>query len=170
MSAVATSVDTHQPGPFPDDAPYTRYCLHPECGKVWPCPDRLASLEPPPPPPRRPMEAAEVAIARKVALWWHVEGVEGLEYFARCGGTVVDYADDRDGRRTFDVLYWHKRKPGIVQLASADVEPAGCHEPDISMLRSHAVELARVVSEGGSDRARLRWLQLAARMMERAAP
>lgn len=162
---------THFPGPFPDEAPYTRHCV--DCSLPWPCPDRLASIEVPLATTRRHLESGEEAILARVGKWWHVEGRDGMAEFARTGGTVVGYHDEEDlsapqePARVFHVLCWHRRVPHLISLARADVEPAGCREPDTSMLRSHSLELLRVVGEGGTDKARLRWLRLATECMER---
>lgn len=161
-----TVVVVHEPGPFPDEAPFTRYCTG--CEAVWPCPDRLAELEPAPPAPRRSLEPGERAIVAKVAMWWHVEGHAGLAFFAQHGGTVVGY-DDVEDERVFRVLVWHKRKPHLVAIARADLEPAGCHEPDISVLRGHAENLARCALATGNDGVRKVYLQLAAACQERVS-
>lgn len=170
MSVVAGVV--HAPGPFPDDAPYTRYCTGCQPPAVWPCPDRLAEMGPVPPPQRRALEQAELAIVNRVAMWWHVEGIAGLEYRARTGGTVVGYADT-DDERVFRVLVWDRRIPYLVDVERSVLDPAGCHEPDRSVLRGHAENLARFALDmpatEGNDRARLCWLQLASACMERAA-
>lgn len=160
----------HTAGPFPDEAPFTRHCTG--CGRIWPCPEQMATIEPVPAPPRRSLEPGERAILAKVAMWWHVEGHEGLQFYAHRGGTVVGYHDGDDGR-IFRVLCWHKRRPHLVEIAQADLEPAGCHEPDTSVLRGHAMELCRCATEHpdrhGMDKLRCMWLQLAAAAMERAA-
>jgi len=161
------TVVVHEPGPFPDEAPFTRNCTG--CGAIWPCPERLTSMEPAPAPPRRSLEPAERAVAAHVAMWWHVEGHAGLAYFAHLGGTVVGYHDVEEDR-LFRVLVWHKRKPHLIEIARVDLEPAGCHEPDVSVLRGHAENLARCALETSNDGVRKVWLQLAAACMERVAP
>jgi hypothetical protein len=156
----------HQPGPFPDDAPFTRFCIG--CNKAWPCPDRVARLEPPPPVQRRALERGEVAICDRVGLWWHVVGCAGLDYFSRRGGTVVGYRDGEAGR-SFRVLVWHRRVPRLIDLARDHLDPAGCHEPDTSVLRGHAENLVRCAMEISDDKVRLAWLRLATACMERVA-
>lgn len=168
MSVVADVV--HRPGPLPDEAPYSRYCL--ECRHLWPCEERLAAVEPAEPAVRRDRELGEQAIVDGVGIGWHVEGAEGMRFHHRTGGTVVSYSDQWTGDdldRCYRVLNWHHGLPTVVTLASADVEPTGVRPPNKYTLEGHAVALAEHVSKGhGTETQKLEWLKMAVACMERA--
>lgn len=157
----------HWPGPMPEDAPFTRYCL--ACAQMWPCQERLVAIVAPPPLPRRDLEAGEDALLLRIGMYWHVEGVEGARYHQRAGGTVVGYDDDDEGGRTYRVLRWHHGRPLTIGLPSTDVEPAGCREVDVFTLADHAVALAQYVgTRPGTPAEQLAWLRMATGCMEAA--